>query len=85
MPVTDEAFEDVVKLTKQSLSAAEESGGDAVAVDEVMSVLEGPFKGLQGPVLEVDSSSETLTLALTVMGRDTPVELPMRHVVKVVD
>ena len=43
-------------------------------------MLEGPFKGLRGPVLSVNADGESLSLALTVMGRDTPVELPARHV-----
>ena len=43
----------------------------AFAIDEIVAVLEGPFKGMSGPVLEYDEAEDSLTLALSVMGRDT--------------
>ena len=73
------------------------------SVADVAEVVEGPFKGMQGPVLAVgapsdgeagggddgdaaaaagDADAQTVTLALTVMGRDTPVTLPMAHCLK---
>ena len=82
MPMSEQAFEDIVKLTKQNVSTDEAAADSRFAVDDMLQVLEGPFKGLQGPVLEIGEEGETLTLALTVMGRDTPVDLPLRHVVK---
>ena len=84
MPMTEEAFNDIVQLTKQTASpGCDNVGAAAFSVDQMVEVLEGPFKGLQGPVLEVEEDGEALTLALTVMGRDTPVDLPVRHVAKV--
>lgn len=54
----------------------------AFAVGDVLKVLDGPFKGLLGPVLALGEDSQMLTLALTVMGRDTPVEVPVRYVAR---
>ena len=75
----------------------------AFTVADIAEVVEGPFKGMQGPVLAVgsddgegegegegaaaaaaaDADAQTVTLALTVMGRDTPVTLPMAHCLKI--
>lgn len=93
MPLTEAAFEKIVKLT-QAKRLAEESGGtegspsesdaSAIQVDDLVDVCEGPFKGMQGPVLErTDEGGKAgLTLVLTVMGRDTPVTVPEEHCVK---
>jgi transcription termination/antitermination protein NusG len=109
LPMTDEQFQNIVQLTKQSVSSKDGAAEAGFAVDEVLEVLEGPFKGLQGPVLAVGEDGETLTVALQVwctfqttaaiprvlthctrrnlpgqvMGRDTPVDVPSRHVEKV--
>lgn len=85
MPLTQNAFNDIVQLTKQSVTSKDNAAAAAFAVDDMLQVLEGPFKGLQGPVLEIGDDSQTLTIALTVMGRDTPVDLPVRHVIRVDD
>ena len=110
MPVSDEAYERAVALTRVKVRAAGSAGegdgegdGPAFTVADVAEVVEGPFKGMQGPVLAVgaasdgpagdddddddaaaaaDANAQTVTLALTVMGRDTPVTLPMAHCLK---
>ena len=55
-------------------------------VDQMVEVTEGPFKGLQGPVRPpaegAAAAADVATVALTVMGRETPVELPTRHLVR---
>ena len=98
MPITDEALENIVKLTQAKRRAREEGGdeGDgaadgagaaaataAFAVDDVVEVEEGAFKGMRGPVIERahgrGDEGPTLTLVLTVMGRDTPVTVPEGH------
>ena len=83
LPMTDEQMESIVLLTKQKVGTAGAEAGSMFDIGDVLEVLEGPFKGLQGPVLELGEGGEGLTLALTVKGRDTPVELPARHVAKI--
>ena len=74
-------------LTRAKLPSTPEddgdSGGPQFIENDVVEVTEGPFKGMQGPVLSVDADGETLTLALTVMGRDTPVQVPLAYAEKV--
>ena len=54
-------------------------------VDQMVQVNGGSFKGLQGPVLTTSDEEESVTLLLRVMGRDTPVELPMKLLAPLVD
>lgn len=60
-----------------------DGGGAAFRVADVAEVTEGPFKGLDGPVVAIDDAEKTLTLTLTVMGRPTPVVLPFAQCAKV--
>lgn len=99
MPMTDEAFEKIVALTRKKPHMADDDGTDEVvaspiAIDDIVAVREGPFKGMQGPVLErnplADAAEEAdeadehaLTVVLPVMGRDTPVTVPERYCAKV--
>ena len=99
MPMTDEAFEKIVALTRTKVHAADDDATDEVdasriAIDDLVEVCEGPFKGMQGPVLERnpladgaeeadEADEQALTLVLTVMGRDTPVTVPERYCAKV--
>ena len=114
MPLTDEAFENIITLTKQKRGddgkllgafAGAGAAGAAAAVatfeaDDMVQVTEGPFKGLQGPVLaaatdadadadadggaeaEAEAEAEMVRVALSIMGRETAVKLPARHLVR---
>ena len=93
MPMSEAAFEKIVKLTQAKRlaeggdgadSAPAESDASTIQVDDLVDVCEGPFKGMQGPVLERtdDGGKAGLTLVLTVMGRDTPVTVPEDHCIR---
>ena len=91
MPLTQAAFEEIVACTKRVPSSVE-GGADPAApaaprfeVDQMVQVNGGSFKGLQGPVLTTSDEEESVTLLLRVMGRDTPVELPMKLLAPLVD
>lgn len=96
MPMTDDAFEKIVQLTKQKVQqkGSEEEGDAEEAasaepapppfdVEDLVEVTEGPFRSMQGPVLELVEGGREVTLVLTVMGRDTPVTLPIAQCVPV--
>ena len=112
MPLTEEDFANIVRLTKQKRgddgqllgagAAGAEAGAEADAAaaapsfeeDDMVQVTEGPFKGLQGPVLAADADAdaaadagaeadaEMVRVALSIMGRETAVELAARHLVR---
>ncbi len=52
------------------------------AVGEVVSIVDGPFKGFDGAVSEIDTQKGKLKVMVEMFGRDTPVELDALQVTK---
>ncbi len=44
-------------------------------IGEVVSIIDGPFKGFEGAVSEIDSQKGKLKVMVSMFGRETPVEL----------
>ena len=44
-------------------------------IGQLVSILDGPFMGLQGSISEVDVEHQKLKVLVSIFGRDTPVEL----------
>ncbi len=53
------------------------------AVGEVVNIVDGPFKGFDGAVSEIDTAKGKLKVMVSMFGRDTPVELDALQVKKV--
>ncbi|MCA9342130.1 transcription termination/antitermination protein NusG [Candidatus Saccharibacteria bacterium] len=52
-------------------------------VGEVVNIIDGPFKGFDGAVSEIDTTKGKLKVMVSMFGRDTPVELDALQVKKV--
>lgn len=52
-------------------------------VGEVVSIVDGPFKGFDGTINEIDTQKGKLKVLVSMFGRDTPVELDALQVNKV--
>jgi transcriptional antiterminator NusG len=50
---------------------------------EVVNITDGPFKGFDGAISEIDSTKGKLKVMVSMFGRDTPVELDALQVNKV--
>jgi transcriptional antiterminator NusG len=50
---------------------------------EVVSITDGPFKGFDGAISEIDAQKGKLKVMVSMFGRDTPVELDALQVKKV--
>ena len=50
---------------------------------EVVNIIDGPFKGFEGAVSEIDTAKGKLKVMVSMFGRDTPVELDALQVKKV--
>lgn len=50
---------------------------------EVVNIVDGPFKGFDGAVSEIDTAKGKLKVLVSMFGRDTPVELDALQVKKV--
>lgn len=53
-----------------------------VQVDEYVSIVDGPFKDLDGKVAEIDQERGKLRVLVSMFGRETPVELDFLQVKK---
>ena len=53
------------------------------SVGEVVNITDGPFKGFDGAVSEIDTAKGKLKVMVSMFGRDTPVELDALQVKKV--
>jgi transcriptional antiterminator NusG len=53
------------------------------SVSEVVSIIDGPFKGFEGSIAEVDEAKGKLKVLVNMFGRETPVELDGLQVKKV--
>ena len=52
-------------------------------IDEVVSIVDGPFKGFDATVAEIDQQKGKLKVMVNMFGRDTPVELDALQVKKI--
>lgn len=50
---------------------------------EVVSIIDGPFKGFDGAIAEIDAVKGKIKVMVSMFGRDTPVELDALQVTKV--
>lgn len=53
-------------------------------VDEVIKVIDGPFRGYAGPISEINGERGKLKALISIFGRETPVELEFDQVEKTV-
>ena len=54
-----------------------------LSIDDVVMIVDGPFKELEGKVGEVDASRGKVKVLVSMFGRETPVELDFLQVKKV--
>lgn len=54
-----------------------------LAIDDLVSIVDGPFKELEGKVGEIDSARGKVKVLVSMFGRETPVELDFLQVKKI--
>lgn len=54
-----------------------------LSVDDIVTIVDGPFKELEGKVGDVDESSGKVKVLVNMFGRETPVELDFLQVKKI--
>ena len=72
-----------MKLTDETWYIVRNTPGVTGFVGEVVNIIDGPFKGFDGAVSEIDAAKGTLKVMVSMFGRDTPVELDALQVKKV--
>ena len=70
-PVSDEEIEKIMKR----MGVEDPTHKLDFSVGEVVSIIDGPFKGFDGSVSEVDEQKGKIKVLVNMFGRETPVEL----------
>lgn len=78
-PVSD----DEVSKIKKRMGVEDPKHNINYAVGEVVSIVDGPFKGFDGAINEIDTQKGKIKVLVSMFGRDTPVELDALQVKKV--
>lgn len=72
-----------IKKIKKRMGVEEPKHHIDFAEGEVVSITDGPFKGFDGAISEIDFQKGKLKVMVSMFGRDTPVELDALQVQKV--
>lgn len=75
--------EDEMSKIKKRMGVAEPKHQIDFTVGEIVGIVDGPFKGFDGAVNEIDVQKGKLKVLVNMFGRDTPVELDALQVKKV--
>ena len=75
--------EDEIKKIKKRMGVEEPKHHIDFSMGEVVNITDGPFKGFDGAVSEIDTQKGKLKVMVSMFGRETPVELDALQVKKV--
>ncbi len=50
---------------------------------EIVNIIDGPFKGFEGAVSEIDAVKGKIKVMVSMFGRETPVELDILQIEKI--
>lgn len=79
IPVSDK---EIAKIKKR-MGVEDPKYSMNYSIGEVVSVIDGPFKGFEGSVSEINAASGKLRVMISMFGRETPVELDALQVKKI--
>lgn len=75
--------EDEIKKIKKRMGVEDPKHHIDFTVGEVVNITDGPFKGFDGAINEIDETKGKIKVLVSMFGRETPVELDALQVKKV--
>lgn len=75
--------EDEIKKIKKRMGVEEPKHQIDFSVGEIVSITDGPFRGFDGAINEIDETKGKIKVLVSMFGRETPVELDALQVKKV--
>ena len=78
-PVSEAEMRDI----KKRMGAEEPKYDISFSEGEIINIIDGPFKGFEGAVSEIDDVKGKLKVMVSMFGRETPVELDALQVKKI--
>lgn len=79
IPLSEAEYQSLVKQMSQDTAKHKLD----LASDDIITIIDGPFKELEGKVSEVDESTGKIKVLVSMFGRETPVELDYLQVKKI--
>src|SRR3989344_3511428 len=67
--------EDEVKVIQKRMGVEEPKFKIDFGVNDLVRIMDGPFKGYEGKVSEIDEAKGRVKVLISIFGRETPVEL----------
>jgi transcriptional antiterminator NusG len=74
--------EDEVKHIQKRMGVEEPKYQIDLSVGESVNIIDGPFKGFDGQIAEIDEQKGKIKVLVNMFGRETPVELDSLQVKK---
>lgn len=75
--------EDEMSKIKKRMGVEDPKHNINYSIGEVVNIIDGPFKGFDGAINEIDTAKGKIKILVSMFGRDTPVELDALQVKKV--
>jgi transcriptional antiterminator NusG len=75
------SFDEITSLKKR-MELSEPAFNIDVSIDELVKIIDGPFKDSEGKVSEIDRERGKVKVLVNMFGRDTPVELDSLQIKK---
>ncbi|NCU30567.1 transcription termination/antitermination protein NusG [Candidatus Saccharibacteria bacterium] len=75
--------EDEIKKIKKRMGVEDPKHHIDFSVGEIVNITDGPFKGFDGAINEIDETKGKIKVLVSMFGRETPVELDALQVKKV--
>lgn len=75
--------EDEIRKIKKRMGVEDPKHHIDFSVGEVVNITDGPFKGFDGAISEIDETKGKIKVLVSMFGRETPVELDALQVKKV--
>ncbi len=75
--------EQEIKKIRKRMGVEEPVHNINLSEGEVIGIVDGPFKGFEGSVSEIDTQKGKIKVLVSMFGRDTPVELDALQVKKI--
>ncbi len=75
--------EDEIRKIKKRMGVEEPKHHIDFSVGEIVNITDGPFKGFDGAINEIDTQKGKIKVLVSMFGRETPVELDALQVKKV--
>jgi len=78
-PISDEE----IKSLQKRMGVEEPKFKMDIAVDTPVRIVDGPFKNLDGKIIEIDQERGKIKVSISMFGRETPVELDFLQIKKI--